>query len=163
MTRSGTATDGDGSGNGTGGGAGSDGNGSSSGGILLDVGDGMDSAGGGDCQSGTDGELEFSYVWVANSAEATVSKVDTVTMVEEGRYRTAPETGFASPSRTSVSLSGDVGVANRLGGVVKIYGNTEKCQESSSASLIESARPSRGRVRPGCAARRSMTAGGHCG
>src|SRR5688572_1625164 len=55
----------------------------------------------------------YSYIWIANSSEGTVSKIDTVSLVEVGRYRTHPD--FGDPSRTSVSLNGDVAVANRNG------------------------------------------------
>ena len=51
------------------------------------------------------------YIWIANSAEGTVSKIRTETMVEEGRYLTRPD-GAGDPSRTSVSLRGNVAVAN---------------------------------------------------
>jgi streptogramin lyase len=54
------------------------------------------------------------YVWIANSGESTVSKMDTDTGCELGRYRTGPGTGDAEdPSRTTVDLNGDVWVGNR--------------------------------------------------
>ena len=40
----------------------------------------------------------FQYIWIANSAEGTVSKIDTRTGDEIGRYRVAP--GESDPSRT---------------------------------------------------------------
>ncbi len=48
------------------------------------------------------------FIWVANSNEDTVSKINTVTGVEEGRYRVGD-----NPSRTAVDLDGNVWVANR--------------------------------------------------
>ena len=67
------------------------------------------------------------YIWVANTNESTVSKIDTVTMEEEGRYSTRPISG-GSPSRTSVSITGDaVVVANRSGGVTKIWADPDSC------------------------------------
>ena len=55
-------------------------------------------------------------IWVANSAEGTVSKLDTRTMKELARYRTCPLGDSAcDPSRTTVNLSGDVVVVNRGG------------------------------------------------
>src|SRR5688500_9581229 len=45
-------------------------------------------------------------IWVANSGEGTVSKIDTRTMKEIARYYTYPG-GGADPSRTTVSLVGD--------------------------------------------------------
>ncbi|MBL8943539.1 MAG: hypothetical protein JNK45_10340, partial [Myxococcales bacterium] len=35
--------------------------------------------------------------------------------------------GAGNPSRTSVSLSGDVAIANRAGGITKVYAKTEDC------------------------------------
>ena len=52
----------------------------------------------------------YRSIWVANSPEATVSKINTQTMEEEGRYLTRGD-AFGNPSRTSVSLSGNVAVA----------------------------------------------------
>ena len=48
------------------------------------------------------------FIWIANSDEDTVSKLNTVTGVEEGRYRVGD-----NPSRTAVDLDGNVWVANR--------------------------------------------------
>lgn len=80
----------------------------------------------GGCECG--GDLEWSYIWVANSNESTVSKIDTITLVEEGRYYTEPAPAAGSPSRTSVSLTADaVAVANRNGGVTKVWARSEFC------------------------------------
>jgi hypothetical protein len=84
---------------------------------------------------GGGGDPEFSYIWIANSEENTISKIDTQTIVEEGRYRTHP--GYGSPSRTSVSLSGDVGVANRSGGVAKFYAVEDSCQDQNGQPGIQ--------------------------
>jgi hypothetical protein len=62
---------------------------------------------------------DFSYIWVANSPENTISKINTQTLVEEGRYETRDT--FGNPSRTSVALSGHMAVANRSGGLTKYY------------------------------------------
>jgi streptogramin lyase len=78
----------------------------------------------------------FGYIWVANSSEGTISKIDTTTLVEAGRYRVRPDSA-GSPSRTSVNLSGDVAVANRLGGVTKIYADPEDCQEHNGQPGIQ--------------------------
>src|SRR5438874_478359 len=47
-------------------------------------------------------------IWVANSAEGTLSRIDTRTLVELARYATGPVTGPGTPdpSRTTVGLSG---------------------------------------------------------
>lgn len=60
------------------------------------------------------------FIWVPNE-EDTVSKVDTVTGNELGRYRTGPPGFDGEPSRTTVDQQGNVWVANRYAGsVVKI-------------------------------------------
>ncbi len=82
------------------------------------------------------GELEFSYIWIANSPQGTVSKIDTQTMVEEGRYQVRPQ-GGGEPSRTSVNLSGDVVVASRLGGVTKIWAEQADCVDDNGTPGIQ--------------------------
>jgi len=62
---------------------------------------------------------DFSYIWIANSPEGTISKINTQTLVEEGRYATRDT--FGNPSRTSVALSAHMAVANRSGGITKYY------------------------------------------
>lgn len=79
---------------------------------------------------------EYEYIWIANADQGTVSKVNTRTLEEEGRYITRPD-GAGNPSRTSVSLSGDVAVANRHGGLVKFYADLSKCQESNGMPGIQ--------------------------
>src|SRR5690349_784454 len=77
----------------------------------IDLGVGNCEGGGG--KGGGGGKTpEFSYIWVANAGQSTISKINTQTMVEEGRYITRPDSN-GNPSRTSVNLSGDVAVANR--------------------------------------------------
>ncbi|OAD19875.1 conserved hypothetical protein, secreted [Candidatus Thiomargarita nelsonii] len=51
------------------------------------------------------------FIWIANSGENTVSKIDTVTGCELGRYLTGP--GNEDPSRTTVDINGDLWVGNR--------------------------------------------------
>jgi len=82
------------------------------------------------------GDETFSYIWIANSSQGTVSKINTQTLVEEGRYIVRDDSA-GNPSRTSVNLSGDVAVANRAGGVVKIWANIEDCQESNGMPGIQ--------------------------
>ncbi len=66
----------------------------------------------------------FPYAWIANAGEGTVSKIDTRTGLEVARYRTGPNGGGESPSRTAVDVNGNCWVANRAfgiwGSVVKI-------------------------------------------
>ncbi|MEO7097239.1 MAG: hypothetical protein ABI175_28520 [Polyangiales bacterium] len=65
-------------------------------------------------------------IWISNSVDATVSKVDTRTMKEIARYRTGPE--GSDPSRTTVALNGDVVVVNRGGATAtKIAANPVDC------------------------------------
>ena len=79
----------------------------------------------GQCDCGS--ELDFSYIWIANTNNSTISKLNTQTMQEEGRYLTRADSN-GSPSRTSVTISGRaVAVANRNGGVTKVIARPEDC------------------------------------
>jgi streptogramin lyase len=84
----------------------------------------------------------FSNIWIANTPENTVSKIDTVSGEELGRYITGPSEQ-ASPSRTSVSLYGDVVVANRgedfggFGGLTKIVARTSDCIDLNQDGEIQ--------------------------
>jgi len=93
--------------------------------------------GGGDCgnQLPKPGDKDFSIIWVANTAQGTVSKIDTATATELARYRTGP--GDPDPSRTTVNLRGDVAVANRSGSVVKIAARLESCVDSNQNGIID--------------------------
>jgi hypothetical protein len=88
------------------------------------------------------------YVYVANSGEGTVSKIDPTTFKEIARYCTAPGCN-ADPSRTSVSLDGNVGVANRANyfyngathaeraSAVMIAGDISKCVDRNGNGKID--------------------------
>ena len=79
----------------------------------------------------------LSFIWIANSGEGTVSKINTMTGVEEGRYDSSPQVG-GNPSRTSVNLLGDVAVSNRdPGGVTKIAARVEDCVDKNNNNQIE--------------------------
>lgn len=82
------------------------------------------------------GDVEFSFIWIANSPEGTVSKIDTQTLKEVGRYWVRPQ-GGGEPSRTSVNLRGDVVIGSRLGGVTKIFARPEDCKESNGMPGIQ--------------------------
>jgi hypothetical protein len=84
---------------------------------------------------GSPGDPLYSFIWVANSSEGTVSKIDTVTLTEIGRYRTHPN--FGDPSRTSVSLNGNVAVANRNGGLAKFWANPVDCVDRNGDGQIQ--------------------------
>jgi uncharacterized repeat protein (TIGR01451 family) len=83
-----------------------------------------------------DNQLELSaasmtppYLWVPNSAEGTVSKVDIRTGKEVGRYRTGPPSaGSGNPSRTTVDQYGNCWVANRNHGTIVKIGLYENGQ-----------------------------------
>jgi hypothetical protein len=135
----GTAEDGDGAGPG-GGADGSDVTGGTAmGGDATDAGDDTggikfdtppggvdDGTPPGDCECGN---LDWSYVFVANSQESTISKINTRTLEEEARYAT----GGVSPSRTSVSVDGKaVVVANRGVGIAKYWARTDLCDPNQN-------------------------------
>ena len=86
-------------------------------------------------------EPEFSYLWAANSVEGTISKIDTKTVTEVGRYLVRPDAN-GSPSRTSVSLSGDVAVANRSGGITKIHARESACLDTNGIEGIQTSKDS---------------------
>jgi streptogramin lyase len=109
------------------------------GGIMTkwDLGTLPDSAQG--CAGG-DGGIDtdlLSFIWIANSSQGTVSKINTMTGVEEGRYDSSPAAD-GNPSRTSVNLLGDVAVSNRhTGGVTKIAAHLENCVDKNNNGMIE--------------------------
>lgn len=115
---------------------GGSGDASGEGGESFDVGGG---GGGGGCEEGqggggNGGAKEFSYIWIANSAQATVSKIDTREGVEVARYRTSAQAS-ANPSRTAVNLYGDVAILNRqVPGVVKIAARLGDCHGTSTST-----------------------------
>ncbi|MBW2528049.1 MAG: hypothetical protein JRI23_27960 [Deltaproteobacteria bacterium] len=68
-------------------------------------------------------------IWIANTGQNTVSKVDTTTFVELGRYRI----GTNDPSRTSVNSLGDVFVGNRSGNsLTKISAAGADCPDTNN-------------------------------
>jgi hypothetical protein len=81
---------------------------------------------------------DFSYIWIANSSQGTMTKLNTETMIEEGRYYMRPDLG-GSPSRTTVALSGNVAISARVsgGGVSKFWAQLEDCQESNGMPGIQ--------------------------
>ncbi len=107
-------------------------------GPKFDLGDSADSDGEGGCGGDGGGAPSFSFIWIANTDQGTVSKINTVTGLEEGRYRTSAA-GSDSPSRTSVNQFGDVLVANRngSGAATKIAAVTERCVEHNGMPGIQ--------------------------
>jgi hypothetical protein len=90
----------------------------------------------------TGDDVELSFIWIANSTEGTVSKIDTRTGDEVARYVAGPSPQ-AEPSRTSVNLYGDVAVSNRgaalggPGGVTKIAAREQDCEDRDDSGTIE--------------------------
>lgn len=105
-------------------------------GEKLDAAGATDLGVAGDCPPGSGASTgEFSFVWISNSPQGTVSKIDTRTAEEVARYYTGP--GADDPSRTSVNLAGDVAVANRSGGIAKFAALAERCIDKNGNGTIE--------------------------
>ncbi len=106
------------------------------------------------------GRTELAFAWIANNDQNTVSKYDTRTGKEVGRYHTAipidgrpkPDgtVGYPNglrgnegnnPSRTAVDLYGDVWVANRAastqGSVTKIFNSKQFCIDRNRNGTID--------------------------
>jgi len=84
------------------------------------------------------------YIWIANTVENTLSKINVETYVEEARYmiatgETAPDGnvyGF-DPSRTSVNLEGDAFVGSRMGhGLTRISALGKDCPDTNGDGAI---------------------------
>lgn len=71
----------------------------------------------------TKADTTFPYIWVANSGEGTISKLNVDTGEELARYKTGP--GSASPSRTTVDQDGNVWVGNRSNNTITKVGLKE--------------------------------------
>ena len=84
-------------------------------------------------------------LWVANSGEGTVSRLDADQVVEIGRYRVGMGDDRADPSRTSVDLVGDVFVGNRASSpvqgatssVTKIASEMSRCVDRNGNGKID--------------------------
>jgi streptogramin lyase len=113
------------------------------GGLKLDTenNDAMGMAG--DCGDSGGGMMGgggmYSYIWISNSPEGTVSKINTKTTIEEARYLIGPGgAGINDPSRTSVNLFGDAVVVDRAGGgIVKIGVKEDHCVDSNGVPGIQ--------------------------
>lgn len=81
--------------------------------------------------------IEAKFIWISNTGEGTISKVDTDTFTETARYWTGPAAGGNDPSRTSVNTFGDVYVGNRGGRTVtKISGLGADCADNNGDGMI---------------------------
>ncbi|EDM80198.1 hypothetical protein PPSIR1_36147 [Plesiocystis pacifica SIR-1] len=123
---------------GTGGGDTSDGgDGNESSGIKLDLAPIPDAPGCGDGGGGGVFDESFSYIWIANSTQGTISKIDTVSTVEEGRYLVTDSAG-QQPSRTSVNQYGDVAAGHRFyPRVTKVAAIPERCVDKNMDGVIQ--------------------------
>ena len=82
------------------------------------------------------------FIWVPNSNQGTISKVDTVTGNELARYRTCPSDVYGDPSRTTVDLEGSCWVANRQAGTAVKVGLLEagKCIDRNANGICDTSR-----------------------
>jgi streptogramin lyase len=82
-------------------------------------------------------KIETHYIWISNTGEGTISKVDTRTLEEVARYVSGPDGASNDPSRTSVNTYGEVFVGNRSGmSVTKISPDGEECQDANGDGMI---------------------------
>ena len=89
----------------------------------------------GDLELSTE-EVNLAFLWVANSGEDTVSKIDTGEGHELGRFRVCD-----NPSRTSVDLYGNVWVGCRNdGGVAKISVYENNCIDKNGDGEIQTSK-----------------------
>jgi len=92
------------------------------------------------CEGNNQGGFDFSYLWVANTDQGSISKVNTETLVEEARYFSdLTQNGSSSPSRTSVNITGRfVVVSNRgTGWVTKVAANIDDCVDLNGNAIID--------------------------
>jgi len=88
-----------------------------------------------ECNTGV--SQEFSYIWIANSTQGTVSKIDTVSTIEEGRYQVTANPA-QEPSRTSVNQYGDMAVGHRFAAkVTKVAALPENCVDKNNNGIID--------------------------
>ena len=81
--------------------------------------------------------FDFSYIWISNSPAGTVSKIDTATATEVGRYVSGPP-GRQDPSRTSVSVDGRFAVVvNRNGSITMFAAEEDDCIDKNNNNQIE--------------------------
>ena len=83
-------------------------------------------------------ETTFPFIWIANSDEGTISKLDVKTGDELARYRTGPS-DYTNPSRTTVDQDGNVWVGNRNGNTMTKVGLNEwdQCIDRNGNGVID--------------------------
>lgn len=85
----------------------------------------------------------YHFIWVPNTNLGTVSKVDTRTGNEVGRYKVNSNASHGGdPSRTTVDLKGDVWVGTRRAGTVVKIGDYESgnCLDRNGDGSIQTSR-----------------------
>ncbi len=87
-------------------------------------------------------ERAFGALWIANTAEATLSRVDTDEARETARY----PSGGPEPSRVAVDHRGDAWIVNRAfdgtASVTKVAGEAPRCVDRDGDGLRTSSGPS---------------------
>lgn len=86
-------------------------------------------------------ELAAATVWVTNTADGTVSRLDASRALELSRHLTAEPSGAnAEPTRVAVDFAGDAWVLNRTfggqGSATKIAGSPERCVDRDGDGVI---------------------------
>lgn len=81
-------------------------------------------------------ELSEGQVWIANSDESTLSRIDATSLEEDGRYRVGRD-----PSRVAVNYDGDAWVLGRnfggVGELMLVAGDDESCVDANANGTIE--------------------------
>jgi hypothetical protein len=82
-------------------------------------------------------EVDTHFIWIADSPDGTVWKIDTRTYTPVARYTTGPAGSGNDPSRTSVNSLGDVYVGNRAGrSVTKISALGAECPDTNGDGMV---------------------------
>jgi streptogramin lyase len=108
---------------------------------FTEAGEGLELTGRGELTLARD-EIASAAVWVANSEDGTLSRIDGAEAVETARYRTGDPAGVPlEPSRVAVDWNGDAWVANRafdgISSVVRVAGDRERCVDRDEDGEIE--------------------------
>ncbi|MBM4394496.1 MAG: thrombospondin type 3 repeat-containing protein [Deltaproteobacteria bacterium] len=91
----------------------------------------------------TSSKLEFPFIWIANSPDGTVSKLNTKTGCEVARYSVCND-----PSRTAVDLNGNGIIACRGDGrVAKVAIFEQDCIDRNGDGVIQTSRDTNGDCR----------------
>ena len=85
------------------------------------------------------GMVEKSYIWVPANDLGMISKINTMTLVEEARYRTGPGGAGENPSRTAVSADGRTVVVNgrSSGRSTAFSADKADCVDSNGNGMID--------------------------